>query len=112
MPIIILILSKNATEENVAYTAFMVELHAIVSGQVQGVAYRVYAQDSAGELGLVGYTKNLPDGTVEVVAQGMADVLKEFVEYLHEGSLLAKVEGVAVEWRSVRRVYDEFSILY
>lgn len=85
---------------------------AVVAGKVQGVRYRTYVQESATELGLVGYVKNLADGTVEVVAQGLPDTLKEFVEYLNEGSLLAKVESVSVDWRSVRATYDEFSLLH
>ncbi|MFW6210319.1 MAG: acylphosphatase [Patescibacteria group bacterium] len=89
----------------------MIELRAVVSGHVQGVAYRVYAQDAATELGLTGYVRNQADGTVLVLAQGAPDTLKEFVEYLHEGSLLARVESVAVEWASVRVTYDEFSVL-
>lgn len=90
----------------------MTEIYCIVSGKVQNVAYRVYVQDAAGELELTGYVRNLPDGTVEVVAQGFPDTLKDFVEYLHEGSLMAKVEAVGVEWRSAKKNYDEFSILY
>ncbi len=88
----------------------MIEMQAIVSGKVQKVAYRTYVQNSADELGLVGYVENHPDGTVEVVAQGDPTTLKDFVEYLHEGSLLSVVEAVAVEWRSVEKLYDEFSI--
>lgn len=90
----------------------MIELRAVVIGKVQAVAYRAYAQEAATELELVGYVRNLPDGTVEVVAQGQADVLKEFVEYLHEGSLMAQVESVAVEWGSARKTFDEFSVLH
>ncbi len=90
----------------------MIEMHCIVTGKVQGVAYRTYAQESATELGLVGYVRNLPDGTVRVVAQGTPDELKGFVEYLYEGSLMAKVEGVAVEWRSISKTLDEFSLLH
>jgi acylphosphatase len=90
----------------------MIEMYAVVSGKVQGVAYRTYAQESATNLGLVGYVKNLSDGTVAVVAQGMPDVLKEFVEYLNEGSLLAKVESVSIDWRSVSATYNEFSLLH
>ncbi len=87
-------------------------MYAVVSGKVQAVRYRTYVQESATALDLVGYVKNLSDGTVEVVAQGMPDTLKEFVEYLNEGSLLAKVEGVSIDWRSINKSYDEFSILY
>ena len=90
----------------------MTEMQCLVTGQVQNVAYRVYVQDSATEIGLTGWVRNLPDGSVEVLAQGLPDQLKDFVEYLHEGSLRAKVEAVAVDWRTAKRVYDEFSILY
>lgn len=88
----------------------MHEMNCIISGKVQGVAYRAYVQDSASTLKLVGWVKNLPDGTVEVLAQGSSDVLKEFVEYLHEGSLLSVVEAVSIDWRTARRPYEDFSI--
>lgn len=90
----------------------MIEIYAVVTGRVQGVAYRAYVQESATNLKLVGYVKNEPDGTVLVVAQGTSDTLKEFIEYLHEGSLISKVQGVAVDWRSASKVYDEFSVLH
>lgn len=90
----------------------MVEIKCQVTGLVQGVAYRTYVQESATTLGLVGYVKNLPDGTVQVVAQGEPEILKSFVEYLHEGSLLSVVEGVAVDWGSVSKTFSEFSLLH
>ncbi len=90
----------------------MVEIHCIISGKVQRVAYRAYLQEAATELQIVGYTKNVPDGTVEVVAQGDPDTLKAFVEYMHEGSLMSVVEGVAVEWRSTSKTFHEFSVLH
>lgn len=90
----------------------MIELHATITGRVQGVRYRDYVQHAATNLGLVGFVENQKDGSVLVVAQGMSDTLKEFVEYLHEGSLLAKVDGVAVEWRSPSVTYQEFSIIF
>ena len=90
----------------------MNEIIATLTGEVQGVSLRAYVQESATDLGLTGYVKNLPNGTVEVVAQGLPDTLKEFVEYLNEGSLKAKVDSVAVDWRSPRWQFDEFSILH
>ncbi|MAZ29759.1 acylphosphatase [bacterium] len=90
----------------------MHEIQAVVSGQVQAVAYRVYAQDAATELGLTGYVKNLPDGTVFVCAQGERDTLKDFIEHLHEGSLKAKVESVSVEWGTPETVFDDFGIVH
>lgn len=90
----------------------MIEMDALVEGKVQGVAYRTYVQETATGLSLVGYVKNLPDGKVKVVAQGLPDTLKEFVEYLNEGSLLSKVESVSIDWRSATKVYNEFSIIH
>ena len=90
----------------------MIELYSVVTGKVQGVMYRTYIQEAATNLGLVGYTKNETDGTVRVVAQGMPDVLKEFVEYLHEGSSLSKVDSVSVDWRTAQVTYGEFSVLH
>jgi len=87
-------------------------MRCVIVGKVQGVQYRVYAQDSAVELEVVGYVRNLSDGTVEVVAQGMPDTLKEFVEYLYEGSLSSKVESVGVDWQSIKETYTEFSVLH
>lgn len=88
----------------------MTEIHCIVTGEVQGVSYRYYVQDAATELGLSGWVRNKADGSVEVLAQGMPDTLKEFVEYLHEGSLRAKVDAVAVDWRTVRKQLEDFSV--
>jgi acylphosphatase len=90
----------------------MIEMYAVVAGKVQEVRYRTYVQESATELGLVGFVRNLPNGTVEVVAQGLPDTLKDFVEYLNEGSLLAKVESVSIDWRTIGKEYQEFSILH
>jgi len=90
----------------------MVEMRCTVIGKVQGVRYRDYAQVSAGELGLVGSVSNEADGSVLVIAQGDPSVLKEFVEYLHEGSLFAEVEGVSIEWGTIDVTYDDFSVLH
>lgn len=90
----------------------MTEIHCVVSGKVQKVAYRAYVQDAATELKLTGFVRNQTDGTVEVVAQGEPDILKQFVEHLHEGSLLAQVESVAVDWQTIRKPLHEFSVLH
>ncbi len=88
----------------------MIELKAVVTGKVQGVRFRDYVQGAATELGVVGYVQNERDGSVLVVGQAEPDVLKSFVEYLHEGSLQAKVEGVSVGWGTPRTIYSDFSI--
>ncbi len=88
------------------------EIRCIVSGRVQMVMYRDFAQRKARTLGIAGTVQNLPDGTVEVIAQGTPDELKLYIEKLNEGSILSKVEDVAVEWRSAPPHFDDFRIIY
>ena len=88
------------------------EIRCIVTGRVQLVMYRDFAQRKARSLGIVGTVENLSDGSVEVVAQGTPDQLKQFIERLHEGSVLARVENVAVEWRTPTTHFDDFRIKY
>lgn len=87
-------------------------LEAIVSGRVQMVMYRDFAQRKARGLTLVGTVKNLEDGTVRVIAEGSRESLERYLAKLHGGPLLAKVEGVSPEWRSATGEFEGFRILY
>ncbi len=69
----------------------------IVSGYVQGVAFRVTTQGAARRLGLSGFARNLPDGRVEVVACGDVGSLKKLESWLWCGPRWAQVEKIVVE---------------
>src|SRR5580658_9790881 len=69
----------------------------LVSGMVQGVGYRYFAMRAAQRLGIGGYARNLPDGSVEVYALGSAAKLVEFRKELERGPQGASVAGVAEE---------------
>jgi acylphosphatase len=69
----------------------------VVQGRVQGVGYRYFALRHAEELGLAGYARNQPDGSVEVIAEGEAAALAKLEERLQEGPSFAHVSGVARE---------------
>lgn len=88
------------------------EVYCIVSGKVQGVAYRDFAQRAAKKYAIVGSVRNLPDGTVEVYAQGIPDDLRDFIEELHSGSVLAEVASVGVEWRSPTKRFEDFVVIF
>ena len=66
----------------------------VVRGRVQGVAYRASTQHKARELGLTGWVRNLEDGSVELEAQGAADVIDALQTWCHRGPSLAKVIGL------------------
>lgn len=70
----------------------------LVSGRVQGVGYRAFARRQALDLGLAGYAENLPDGRVEVVAEGERAVLERYLERLRRGPPHAQVQAVEVFW--------------
>lgn len=88
------------------------EVHCYISGKVQGVAYRDFVQRSAQRYRLTGWVRNLEDGRVEILAQGLPDDLKEFTKVLHAGSSLARVESVSAEWRTPEKRFDDFSVIY
>lgn len=90
----------------------MNEIHCILSGRVQMVMFRDFAQRKARGLGLVGWVRNLPDGTVEVVAQGERAALECFVEKLHRGSLLSRVAEVQAVWGEAREPHQGFEIRF
>jgi acylphosphatase len=67
---------------------------ATITGLVQGVGYRYTTVRRAQELGLRGWVRNLPDGSVEAWAQGKGAVLDEFVRFLGQGPRAARVRSV------------------
>lgn len=83
----------------------------IVSGRVQGVFYRATTRRRALELGLEGWARNLPDGTVEVVASGGQRAVEELCEWLHEGPGAARVTAVHCESYQVAEVPPGFDII-
>ena len=75
----------------------MIAKRCVVSGKVQGVWFRASAKREAERLGVTGHAKNLPDGSVEVLACGDADAVSALIEWLHAGPPQAKVAKVLVE---------------
>lgn len=69
----------------------------VISGRVQGVGFRAFAARAAHALNLEGAARNRPDGAVEIVATGPEHALDRFEAALHEGSRLARVDGVFAE---------------
>ncbi|MGE3488513.1 MAG: acylphosphatase [Vicinamibacterales bacterium] len=69
----------------------------LVSGHVQGVGFRFFAQDAARREGLAGHVANNPDGTVEAVAEGEAEAVERFERALRRGPSRSRVERVMVD---------------
>ena len=73
---------------------------ALVSGRVQMVGYRFWTRSTALALGVAGSATNLPDGRVEVVAEGPPDRVEALLSRLGDGPPSARVDDVQVDWTS------------
>ena len=87
-------------------------LHAVVHGRVQGVNFRYYTRREASSLRLVGYVRNQPDGTVEVVAEGPRPALDRLLSFLRVGPSAAFVTQVDSEWSAGQGAFDRFEVRY
>ncbi|MDD3622847.1 MAG: acylphosphatase [Methanofollis sp.] len=86
------------SESPLAGRTGILRVRAVARGQVQGVGYRSYVAGCASKTGVAGYVKNLPDGTVEMVAEGDAADLAAFLEAVRaEGEPVIAVEDLTVE---------------
>ena len=85
-------------------------LHARVSGRVQGVGFRYFVRSAAVEIGLVGWTRNRRDGTVEVVAEGELESLKTLVRALQRVSTSSFVREVKTDLQEANGEFSSFYI--
>jgi len=86
------------------------ELHATIFGRVQGVGFRYFVLDQAIGLGLTGWTRNLPDGSVEVLAQGGQEGLRSLLASLHRGPTGGRVDRVDSQLREPTEACSSFRI--
>ncbi len=83
----------------------------IIRGRVTGVYFRASAQREAKRLGITGWVRNRNDGSVEIMAEGDEDVIKELVGWSHHGPTAARVDGVDVRWRGYSGEFSDFRIM-
>lgn len=87
-------------------------VHFVVYGLVQGVFYRASTRDEAARRGLTGWVRNLPDGSVECVAEGDEASLQALVAWCHDGPPGAHVERVVEKWSDATGEFDRFRVSY
>ncbi len=85
--------------------------HIVVSGRVQGVFFRDHTRTWAGSLSITGWVRNLPDGRVEVLAEGDRGRIESLIGRLEQGPPLAMVEDVDVDWEDYRGEFADFRIV-
>ena len=86
------------------------QLHVVVRGQVQGVNFRSSTVNQASRLGLAGWVRNQPNGSVEVLAEGPRPALEHLLDFLRRGPPSARVTGVEPVWQPATRAFQHFEV--
>ncbi len=82
----------------------------LVSGRVQGVGYRFFTERVAAKYNILGWSRNLPDGRVELEIEGDEENAKAFIRELEKGPAMARVEEVRVDWKIFAGRFKNFTI--
>jgi acylphosphatase len=89
----------------------MIQVHVLISGEVQGVGYRLWTHKQAEKLGLFGWVKNLVDGRVEAVFCGEEAAVNKMLELCKTGPNLAQVSNVSFSLENPQN-FTTFEIRY
>lgn len=88
----------------------LADLHAVVHGHVHGVGFRAWTERQAARLGLTGWVRNVPDGTVEMLVQGPRDQVVEVLRKLKASETPGEVEWVDRDLREPTETFRDFTI--
>lgn len=87
-----------------------IRIHAYISGRVTGVFFRANTRKAAERLGVKGWVRNLPDGRVEVVAEGEEGKVNQLIGFLRKGPVLAKVKRIDVKKERYVGEFSDFEV--
>jgi acylphosphatase len=90
------------------FNAFM----GTIYGRVQGVGFRYFAIAKAKERKISGWVRNLPDGSVEVLAHGTSPSLEQFMQDLKSGPIGSQVENSDFQWFLDEKTFSRFEIRF
>jgi acylphosphatase len=90
----------------------MKSVRAVITGRVQGVCFRAFTREKALELGVRGYVRNMPDGSVELVASGDTAAVDALLGWVSQGPPGSRVRDVSVNETETSGEFDRFFIAY
>lgn len=88
------------------------EMHVIVKGKVQGVGFRAMTRYYAQNLGLMGTVRNLPNGDVEIHAQGTKEYLEKLIEQLKFEMDPGQIEEAVIDFFPIEHPHEDFRIIH
>lgn len=98
---------------NNVFNGYMIKkrVHVYYEGRVQGVGFRFTAEYIAQQLNVTGWVKNLPDGRVEVVAEGKEDSLQELLAKI-KARMRPYIFNELVEWEQYKGEFKDFGLRF
>ena len=85
-------------------------VEVVVRGRVQGVYFRASTRDEARRLGVTGWVRNEPDGSVRLVAEGPRAALEALERWCHDGPSGARVDEVTATWSAAEGRFHDFAV--
>lgn len=89
-----------------------IRVRLVIKGRVQGVFFRDSTRNEATRLGVFGWVRNLPDGNVEVLAEGPEEKVQKLVEWCHQGPPAAQVTRVHKTQEEWQGEFDSFRVTF
>ncbi|MDX2482018.1 MAG: acylphosphatase [Desulfuromusa sp.] len=87
-----------------------VRAEVLITGRVQGVWFRQSTKNTAEQFGVSGWCRNNPDGSVEAAFEGEESAVKSVIEWCKDGSELAHVDDLQIEWEKPTGEFERFFI--
>jgi len=84
--------------------------HIVVEGIVQGVSFRYFCRREAVRLNLTGWVRNRREGSVEILAEGSAENLREFTDWCRHGPVYARVDAIKIDTTPATGSFASFEI--
>lgn len=89
-----------------------VRARLLISGRVQGVAFRWETLQAAERCRVNGWVRNLPDGRVEAVVEGPRRQVTDLIDWCRKGPPVARVDSLDIQWEDFSGAFGEFKITY
>ena len=87
-------------------------IHIIIKGDVQGVFFRSETKKHADALNIKGWVRNNSDNSLEIIAEGEEENLKQLLNFCHKGPSSSQVIKIKIEKEEYKKEFDEFSVKY
>jgi acylphosphatase len=89
-----------------------VRARVIITGRVQGVAFRADTRWTAQQIGVSGWVRNRRDGSVEAVVEGEKERVEKMLDWCRHGPALARVDAMKLVWEPYTGEFTQFSITF